>query len=125
MTNEEIKKLSKTEIKELIENTDSKSRKEKIILTWISAQSTSTFALSKVTEEAIEVAEVSVKMINKLPASKPPLEDLLSEYADLSVRIMVFLNSVAPTKEEMDKYVGILTNKCSNKVEKIYKYLSE
>ncbi|TXG86053.1 MAG: hypothetical protein E6R13_01220 [Spirochaetes bacterium] len=122
----EIKNLSLEQIEDIFKDPNvSKKAKEKNLILWLSAQNSSTFALSKVVEEAVEVSEVSIKMINKSPDHKPPTENLLAEFSDLSVRLFIFLASISENDQQFKDYMSITQNMISAKIEKIYGYVKK
>ena len=122
----EIKKLSLEQIEDILKDSNIiKKEKEKNLIFWLSNQDNSTFALSKVVEEAIEVSEVAIKMINKLPENKPTIENLLSEFSDLSARVFIFLASISENDDQFKKYSNNIQQMFSSKIEKVYEHLKK
>jgi len=119
----QIKDLTVTELEDLLSSTNLVDKKERYLLAWLSNKNDNIFALSKITEEAIEVSEAAIKMINKSPSYKPPIENLLAEFSDLTTRLMLFLNSISKDSEELEKYLDMLSDMSSAKVRKIYSYI--
>jgi len=96
--------------------------RNKMIIKKLSIENTvkvgnATYNHSKLLEELMELGEVLVKKINKIPEKQPPIEKIIEEMGDVLVRVYVLMYQENIEKEVKDRI--------SEKLEMLHKYAKE
>ena len=75
------------------------------------------YNISKLAEELFELGEVCMKMLNKKPDKKPPIEKLIEELGDTILRCKVLSTQLNITKEVNTRAIA--------KAEQLYAYIEQ